>query len=214
MTEPSTRGSITGMSLPAPSCPSWGSNRRRSGLKIDVHSISGNFRNEYDRPEKNPPNTDPIVPGLDHYRQYADGAAGFTWRMPITKTMSLEPGVGMSESWQSQQEKGTELDPANLIQGAGSTGVNLRHRLTRDLDYDFGYRYKVRWTPNTFRRDHAAADQGMEKNMLNLFANYRPLRPRQGAGVHHLRFTRFPSTRDNASPLYVTPRPERFLPSF
>ncbi|MBK8574935.1 MAG: LPS-assembly protein LptD [Elusimicrobia bacterium] len=186
----------------------------RLGKSNAYFNFGGNFRNEYDRPEANPPNTDPIVPGLDHYRQYADGAAALTWRLPLTKNLSLEPGVGLSESWQSQQQKGNELDPANLMQGAGSTGVNLRHRLTRDLDYDFGYRTKVRWTPNTFRRDHAAADQGMEQNMLNLFANYRPSSAVWGRASTTYDLRDSPSSQNTALPLYETPRQRFSPPSF
>ena len=146
----------------------------RLGKSKAFFNFGGNFRNEYDRPEKNPPDTDPIVPGLDHYRQYADGAAGFTYTLPVTKSISLEPAVGISESWQSDQVKGETLDPANIMQGAGSTGLNLRHRLTRNLDYDVGYRYSVRWQPNTFRRDHDADDHGVKQNSLSLFTNFRP----------------------------------------
>jgi hypothetical protein len=186
----------------------------RLGKSNAYFNFGGNFRNEYDRPEANPPNTDPIVPGLDHYRQYADGTAALTWRIPVTRKISLEPLVGLTESWQSQQQKENELDPANLMQGSGSTGINLRHRLTRDLDYDFAYRYKVRWTPNTFRRDHAAADQGVEQSVLNLFANYRPSSVVWGRASTTYDLRDSPSSAATPSPRYSTPRQRFSPPSF
>ncbi len=154
-----------------------------SALRIKKSNLyfnfGGNFRNEYDRPVSNSAPagaTDPIVPGLDHYRQFADAVGRFSWRLPVTKTISLEPSAGITENWQSSQVNGQELDPANVLQGSGQTGLNLRHRVTRNLDYDFGHRYSVRWKPNTFRRDHEAADHGTTENALSLFANYRPSR--------------------------------------
>lgn len=175
----------------------------RLGQSNAYFNFGGNFRNEYDRPEAIPGQTDPILPGKDHYRQYADGAAGFSWTLPITKSISLEPAVGISENWQSDQDLGDTLDPTNLLQGAGSTGLNLRHRLTRTLDYDVGHRYKVRWQPNTFRRDHEAADHGTETNQLNFFANYRPSSVVWGRGS---------TTYDLRDTLgYRTPR-QRFSP--
>jgi lipopolysaccharide export system protein LptA len=179
----------------------------RLGKSNLFFNFGGNYRNEYDRPESTGAlkvgRTDPILPGKDHYRQYADGTAGFSWTLPVTKSISLEPAVGISENWQSDQDLGDTLDPANLLQGAGSTGLNLRHRLTRSLDYDVGYLYKVRWKPNTFRRDHEAADHGTEQSSLSFFSYFRPSSSVWGRGS-----TTF-DLRENQG--YRTPR-KRFSP--
>jgi lipopolysaccharide export system protein LptA len=189
-------------------CRNWGFNLPRCGSKSRTStSISGAiFATSTIGPSVNSAPegaTDPLVPGLDHFRQFADAVGRFSWRLPITKTISLEPSAGVTENWQSSQVKGQELDPANVLQGSGQTGLNLRHRVTRNLDYDFGHRYSVRWKPNTFRRDHAADDHGTTENALSLFANYRPSREVWGRAStgYDLRDT---------SP-YRTPR-QRFTP--
>jgi lipopolysaccharide assembly outer membrane protein LptD (OstA) len=183
----------------------FGTSALRLGKSSAYFQFSGNFRNEYDRPEQNPPDPEPIYPGKDQYRQYADGTGSLRWRVPVTKTISLEPSAGLTEAWQSHQDLGAELDPQDLTQGNGFTGLNLRHRLTRNLDYDLTHRYKVRWTPNTFHRDHAALDRGLEQNDLTFFGSYRPSQKIWGRASTTYDF------RDTEAQNYQSPR-QRFSP--
>lgn len=166
---------------------------------------SANFRNEYDRPEATPPDPNPILPGKDTFRQYADGTGSIRWRVPVTRNISLEPSTGLSEQWQSHQDLATELDPQDITQGRGFTGLNLRHRLTSTLDYDLTHRYKVRWRPNTFRRDHGADDHGVESNDLSFFGSWRPSR-----GVWGRLSTGY-DFRDAPDPGYINAR-QRWTP--
>lgn len=183
----------------------FSSSALRLGKSNAYFNFGGNFRNQYDRPEENDGEVNPIVPGKDHFRQYADGTGRFTWRWPVTKKISFEPSAGLSENWQSDQDAGDHLDPTDLTQGEGFTGLNMRHRLTRNLDYDIGHTYRVRWRPNTFRRDHASDDHGTEQNALNFFASYRPSSAVWG------RATTTYDLRDTESLGYHTPR-QRFSP--
>lgn len=183
-------------------------NALKLGKSNAYFNFNGNFRNEYDRPEANPPNTDPIVPGKDSYRQFADGLGRLSWRLPLTKNLSLEPSAAISESWQSDQETATEFIPDDVTVGKGSTGLNLRQRVTPSLDFDLSHLYRVRWEPNTFTRDHSAADQGLEQNGLNFFASYRPSSALWG------RASTFYDLRDTPSLGYHTPRQRFSPPSF
>ena len=147
----------------------------RLGKSLAYFQFSGNARHQYDRPEQNPPVADPIHPNKDQFRQYADGTPTLKYLFRATKNMSLEPSVGLTQSWQSDQDLGDSLSPKDITQGKGFAGLNLRHRLTRDLDYDLTHKYAVRWTPNTFHRDHANPnDLGLEQNSLTLFPSWRP----------------------------------------
>jgi hypothetical protein len=97
------------------------------------------------------------------------------------------------------------FDPRDLTQGRGFTTLNWRHRLTRDLSYDLSHRYTVRWQPNTFRRDHDAADRGLEQNSLSFFGSYQP------ASTFWARATTAYDLRDAPSLGFDTPR-RRFSP--
>ena len=69
---------------------------------------------------------------------------------------------------------GLTRDPHDFFQGRGFTRVNLRHRLTRRLDYDLAHTYQVRWSPNQVKRDHSVLfDQGLEINQLSWVGSYR-----------------------------------------
>jgi lipopolysaccharide export system protein LptA len=177
----------------------------RLGQSNAYFNFGGNFRNEYDRPQEESGQFHPILPGKDHFRQYADGTGRFSWRLPVTKKISLEPSLGISEVWQSHQVDGLNLDPTDILQGKGFTGLNMRHRVTRSLDYDLGHTYRVRWRPNTFRRDHSAPDHGVELNGLNFLASYRPSSSIWG------RASTFYDLRDTEYQGYHTPR-QRFSP--
>lgn len=143
----------------------------RTHLYLD---LSGNMRNEYLRPSVSPPAPNPLWSGQDHYRQFAEGTSTLRWRLPLTQNITIEPSAGVREQWQSHRSTGTELDPRDLTQGRGVTGFNWRHRLSRALDYELTHRTTVRWTPNTFRRDHAASDRGVEQNNVSFFGSYYP----------------------------------------
>jgi hypothetical protein len=152
-----------------------------SALKLggsDLYaSLGGNFRNEYVRPQANPSAADPIVPERDLYRQTADVSGDLSKMVKLTKKITLKPSVGVSESWQAWREApGGGIDRDDLYQGRIFTRTNMRHRLLRSLDYDVNYVYRVRWSPNQFKRDHAAADEGLEEHGAGLFVSYRPAR--------------------------------------
>ncbi len=179
-------------------------------------NLSGNARNEYLRPSTSTLAPNPITPEKDRYRQFADGTASLRWRLPLGKKISVEPSAGATERWQSHQDLGTAFDPKDLTQGFGFTSANWRHRLTSALDYDLTHRYRVRWTTNTFRRDHAAADQGLVQNEASFFGSYRPSAVfwARATTAYDLRDTPnlvFQSRRQRFSPpsleLALTPRP-------
>jgi hypothetical protein len=138
-------------------------------------TASASFLNLYTRPQADPDIADPIVPEKDMFRQTANSSFNLSREFRLSRTMTLVPRVGTSESWESWREVGGVVDPESLFQGRGFTGLNFRHRLTRALDYDLAHTYRVRWRPNTFRRDHAAfPDRGLEENSISLFASFRP----------------------------------------
>jgi hypothetical protein len=128
---------------------------------------SGSLRNEYTRP------SDPILPGKDLFRRTGDAALNLSREFRLSRRITLQPSAGMSETWQSWQDTPEGHDVKDLFQGQGFTRLNWRHRVLRNLDYNLSHSYGVRWTPNTFRRDHAPSDHGVESNALSLFMSYR-----------------------------------------
>lgn len=149
-----------------------------SALRVGRSSLyfqgSANFESSYDRPEVVAGTPNPILTGKDAVRQSADSTASLRWRWPLSKTISIEPSAGLTEQWRSHREEPLALDPRDLFQGRGFTGLNWRHRLTSALDYDLTHRYQVRWRPDTWSRDHAALDQGEERNEVSFFGSWRP----------------------------------------
>ena len=191
-----------------------------SALRVGHSSLyfqgSANFESFYDRPEVVTGAPNPILPGKDAVRQTADSTASLRWRWPLGKTISIEPSAGLTEQWHSHREEATTLDPRDLFQGRGFTGLNWRHRLTRALDYDLTHRYQVRWRPDTWSRDHAATDAGLERNEVSFFGSWRPsaaawarlttaydFRDAPGLGYHT------PRQRVSPPSLDVTLRPSR-----
>jgi lipopolysaccharide assembly outer membrane protein LptD (OstA) len=132
------------------------------------------LRNQYDRPMVLPLSATPLYPEKDRFRHTGDSSLSLRRRIPLSRTATLEPSAGVSESWQSWQDDGPFRDPHDVFQGRGFTGLNLRHRLSRSLDYDLAYGYRVRWSPNQFKRNHADPnDQGVEQNLFSLGMNAR-----------------------------------------
>lgn len=177
----------------------------RLGRSNFYFNTSANFRNEYLRPSLSGLTPNPINPDKDTYRQYGDGTLGLKWRLPLTKSLTLEPSAGVTEQWQSHTDSGTVLDPADVTRGRGFTNLNWRHRVTRSLDYDLTHRYKVRWSPNTFHRDTLAADRGLEQNDLAFFGSYR------AGSSFWARATTAYDLRDTPNLNYQSPR-QRFTP--
>jgi ribosomal protein L3 len=78
----------------------------------------------------------------DVFQQSSNNTASFRYRLPLTRSISLEPSVGIIERWQSHQDLGLVLDTRDITQGRGFTGLNWRHRVTSSVDYDLAHRYR------------------------------------------------------------------------
>ncbi|MGQ0645279.1 MAG: LPS-assembly protein LptD [Elusimicrobiota bacterium] len=163
--------------------------RKRTVLpRLDVNSndlllgrgvyarLSGNFANEYDRPESGPA-VDSIFPDRDVFRQTAGASTQLSRTTSLTRKLTLTPRAGLSEQWQSWTVSSSDpsrRDRKDVFLGRPFAGAALRHRLTRSLDYDLSHTYQVRWTENTAKRDHGAADEGVETNAAAAALSYRP----------------------------------------
>ena len=85
---------------------------------------------------------------LDTKRAYTQALGFYDWdgntqmaltnRLNLTRAMSLTPRIGVTEFW---QDKISELDPRTLLQTQYFTNVNLRTRLTQNLDWDLSHVY-------------------------------------------------------------------------
>jgi hypothetical protein len=136
-------------------------------------TLAAAARNRYDRPVAVSTSPEPILPDQDLAKRTGDGSVTFNRPIPLTKRITFQPSVGLSEHWESWQTTGTRRDDHDAFQGRAFTGLNLRQRLSRHLDYNLSHVYRVRWTPNEVKRQHAdPADQGTEANQLNLVTNY------------------------------------------
>ncbi len=131
-------------------------------------------RNEYDRPVVSTA-PDPIYGATDFFRRTGESSVSLSRPFSLGKTMTLEPSAGLSESWESWQgTTETVRDLTDAFQGRVFTGLNFRQRVTRNFDYDLSHIYRIRWTPNEFKRDRTnLTDQGAESNQLGLIGNYR-----------------------------------------
>jgi phage-related protein len=92
----------------------------RLGKSNAYFNFGGNFRNEYDRPEaETPPTRTRSFPAKTITANTRTGRPGFSWTLPVTKTISLEPVVGISENWQSDQGKGKRWIRRTSSRGRG-----------------------------------------------------------------------------------------------
>jgi hypothetical protein len=130
------------------------------------------LQRQYTRPLASPPLLGPINPAQDHFQDIGSESLSLRRNIALGKWASLQPSAGMSEAWQDWTATGTTRDDESKFVGRGFTGLNFRERLTRSLDYDLTHTYQVRWTANEFRRDAAAADHGLETNLLSWAGNY------------------------------------------
>ncbi|MBI4397110.1 MAG: LPS-assembly protein LptD [Elusimicrobia bacterium] len=181
-------------------------------------TLSGNARHEYVRPG------DPINPDFDRFRKSADAAANLSRQFRPSKDVTITPSAGMDETWQSWRAVGGTVDLNDIYQGHGFTGLNFRHRLTRNLDYDLSHSYRVRWAPNSLKRDHAspgANDKGTEANAISLFSSYRLgagfwARASSGYDLRLLEGEKIKSPRQKIAPpsVEMSYRPTRWMELF
>jgi hypothetical protein len=64
--------------------------------------------------------------------------ATLTNRLGLTRNMSLTPQIGLIEGWQDRVDL---LDTRNILRTQYFTGLNLRTRVTDNLDWDLGHSY-------------------------------------------------------------------------
>jgi len=145
-------------------------------------TLNGSFLNEYRRPQQNLLTADPLFPARDLFRQTANAGGSLSRTVALGKKTSLVPSAGISEEWQAWTVGATTdtINRKDVFQGRVFTGLNFRQRVTRALDYDLTHTYRVRWSPNSAKRDHGnetagATDRGTEQNSVSLFLSYRPL---------------------------------------
>jgi hypothetical protein len=151
---------------------------RSSPLKIGptetYASFSATVRNEYTRPSLSL-GADPIDPERDLFLQTAETSAGLSRRILLGRRTTLEPSLGLSETWRSWRIDETgRRDRSGLSQGRGSGGVNWRWRVSDDWDTNVSYAYRVRWAPDALRRDTTGTDRGVESNGVATVLSYRP----------------------------------------
>lgn len=143
-------------------------------------TMNASFLNQYVRPSTSPDAANPVNPEKDLFKQTGDTSLSLSRTMRLGRNTTLVPSAGFSETWASWTEEGDGIDPDNTFIGRGFTGLNLRQRFSRSLDVDVTHSYRVRWAPNSFKRDHAPedphqTDQGLEANIVNLTFSYRPV---------------------------------------
>jgi hypothetical protein len=179
-------------------------------------TLSGSFNNEYSRPQDSPPSpANAFRPDQDLFRQTATSSFDLSKRLAVTKSITLKPSAGVSEEWQAWRPSGSAIDRKDVFQGRVFSGVNLRQRVSRSLDYDLGYNYRVRWTPNTAKRDRGGGiDRGIEEDGLSAFLSYRPgrllwMRANSGYDLRTVEGVPIKSVREKISPptveMSVTP---------
>ncbi|HOW28641.1 MAG TPA: hypothetical protein PK876_09105 [Elusimicrobiota bacterium] len=179
------------------------------------------YKNEYNRPQSEPYDVNPLNPNKDLYRQTVNSSLSFSETIPLCKSITLGPSLGLSEEWSSWQDAGTTIDQTSIYRGRGYTTMNLRHRVTRWLDYDLAHNYKVRWRQNSFARDVLSSDRGLETNNMSLFTSLRPgssfwLRASSGYELRRLRTQTVKSPRQLITPpvAEMSYRPTRWMDIF
>lgn len=81
---------------------------------------------------------------------------------------TVTPKFGLSETWQDR-----DLDPAkpdattDLYQGRSNTGIDLRRRFGRIVDWTVSHNYGWRFKRNRTDQDVDATDHGVETNIVN-----------------------------------------------
>ena len=103
-----------------------------------------------------------LSPG-NFYTTSGNGDYSVSKDFRLTRSLVLKPSVGLNETWQDRDTVGNFLD---LFVTRYYTNTNLRYRLSRSVDWDFLYSYKIRSELNKPGQDVQANDYGVETNQL------------------------------------------------
>ncbi len=136
-------------------------------------SWNANYKHEYTRPQAYPLDENPFYEDKNLFLHSGYTSLTIRRNIRVTKNITFAPSVGTSQQWRSWRDMGDTIDQADLRVGHGLTGLSFRHRVSRSLDYDLKHTYRVRWTANTFSRDHGALDEGLEANEISFFMSLR-----------------------------------------
>ena len=101
--------------------------------------------------------------------------ASFNKAIPLSKTLTFTPTLGLQENWTRTTPLPTDASPDQFTNRTTET-LAFRKRLTHTLDLDFSHSATIRSVNNKFVTDRNALDRGIEANGLNfdLFSSPRP----------------------------------------
>ncbi|MFH1369626.1 MAG: hypothetical protein ABII64_10940 [Elusimicrobiota bacterium] len=99
----------------------------------------------------------------DYYLIDANADYNLTKDYRLTRKTTLTPRFGISEYWANRTSK-TDFAPIFITRYYND--LNIRYRLLRWMDWDYGYNYKVRTAVNTIFPDTEASDYGEESKQV------------------------------------------------
>ena len=99
----------------------------------------------------------------DYYLIDANADYNITKDLRAGRKTTLTPRIGITEYWRNKTTQ-TDLTPYFVTRYYHD--MNIRYRLLRWVDWDYGYNYKIRTEPNTILPDTLANDYGEETKQV------------------------------------------------